>query len=98
MRRTPPSQHSKSSTRSRHGFKAALPAMARAGKPAGYLYNQLVAFRDGQRHYPPMNYLVSYLPDSYLREMAEHFAKQKPSFLAQAVVNVDAATLARGQS
>jgi cytochrome c553 len=69
-----------------------------AGKPAGYLYNQLVAFRDGQRHYAPMNYLVSYLPDSYLREMAEHFAKQKPSFLAQTVVNVDPATLARGQS
>jgi cytochrome c553 len=69
-----------------------------AGKPAGYLYNQLVAFRDGQRHYPPMNYLVSYLPDSYLREMAEHFARLKPSFLAQVVVHADAATLARGQS
>ena len=26
-----------------------------AGKPAGYLYNQLVAFRDGRRKYPPMN-------------------------------------------
>ena len=51
-----------------------------AGKPAGYLYNQLVAFRDGTRHYPPMNYLVAYLPDSYLREIAEHFAKQRPPF------------------
>ena len=29
-----------------------------AGKPAGYLYNQLVAFRDGRRKYPPMNYLL----------------------------------------
>ena len=38
-----------------------------AGKPAGYLYNQLVDFRDGTRHYPPMNYLVAYLPDAYLR-------------------------------
>jgi cytochrome c553 len=28
-----------------------------AGKPAGYLYNQLVAFRDGTRRYAPMNYL-----------------------------------------
>ena len=26
-----------------------------AGKPAGYLYNQLLAFRDGRRKYPPMN-------------------------------------------
>jgi cytochrome c553 len=28
-----------------------------AGKPAGYLFNQLKNFRDGQRSYPPMNYL-----------------------------------------
>ena len=53
-----------------------------AGKPAGYLYNQLVAFRDGDRRYPPMNYLVAYLPDNYLREIAEHFAKQRPPFAA----------------
>ena len=35
-----------------------------AGKPAGYLYNQLVAFRDGRRKYPPMNYLLDFLPDA----------------------------------
>ncbi len=51
-----------------------------AGKPAGYLYNQLVAFRDGKRKYPPMNYLVAYLPDAYLREMADHFSKLRPPF------------------
>jgi cytochrome c553 len=51
-----------------------------AGKPAAYLYNQLVAFRDGVRHYPPMNYLVAYLPDAYLREMADHFSKLRPAF------------------
>ena len=27
-----------------------------AGKPAGYLANQLLAFHTGRRHYPPMNY------------------------------------------
>ena len=37
-----------------------------AGKPAGYLMNQLVAFRDGRRRYPPMNYLLEYLPNAYL--------------------------------
>ena len=42
-----------------------------AGKPAGYLYNQLVAFRDGTRSYPPMNYLVAYLHEEYLHEMEE---------------------------
>src|ERR1043165_6048935 len=50
-----------------------------AGKPAAYLYNQLVAFRDGARQYPPMNHLVAYLPDAYLREMAEHYSKLRPA-------------------
>lgn len=45
-----------------------------AGKPAGYLYNQLVSFRDGRRGYPPMVYLVQYMTDDYLREMAAYFA------------------------
>ncbi len=69
-----------------------------AGKPAGYLYNQLVAFRDGTRQYPPMNYLVAYLPDAYLREIAEHFAKQRPPFAAKETPAPDAATLSRGQA
>src|SRR5215471_14246361 len=69
-----------------------------AGKPAGYLYNQLIAFRDGTREYPPMNYLVAYLPDSYLREMAEHFAKQRPPFSAREQAQADASALARGQA
>ena len=68
-----------------------------AGKPAGYLFNQLVAFRDGERRYPPMNYLVAYLPDAYLREMAEHFAKQRPPFSEKEAASVDSAILTRGQ-
>lgn len=51
-----------------------------AGKPAGYLYNQLVEFRNGKRHYAPMNYLLEYLPDSYLQEMAQYFAAQQTPF------------------
>jgi len=69
-----------------------------AGKPAGYLYNQLVAFRDGTRSYAPMNYLVAYLPDAYLRDMAEHYAKLRPPFSPRMPPTVDAATLARGQT
>ena len=45
-----------------------------AGKPAGYLYNQLLAFRSGRRHYPPMNYLIEYLPEDHPKKMAEDFA------------------------
>ena len=69
-----------------------------AGKPAGYLYNQLLAFRDGTRKYPPMNYLVAYLPDAYLREMAEHFAKQRPPFAPTVAAGIDATALARGRT
>ena len=69
-----------------------------AGKPAAYLYNQLVAFRDGTRSYAPMNYLVAYLPDAYLREMAEHYAKLRPPYARRDPGNVDPALLARGEA
>jgi cytochrome c553 len=68
-----------------------------AGKPAGYLYNQLLAFRNGTRHYSPMNYLVAYLPEAYLREIAEYFAKEQPPFAAQAVTPAEPSVIARGQ-
>jgi cytochrome c553 len=48
-----------------------------AGKPAGYLFNQLQAFREGRRSYPPMNYLLGYLHDDYFSEMAAFFASQR---------------------
>jgi len=45
-----------------------------AGKPAGYLYQQLRHFRDGRRHNVTMNHLVGQLSDAYLQEIAQHFA------------------------
>ena len=69
-----------------------------AGKPAGYLYNQLAAFRDGTRQYPPMNYLVAYLPDAYLREMADYYAKLRPPFEARDAAPADVAMLERGKA
>jgi cytochrome c553 len=69
-----------------------------AGKPVGYLYNQLRAFRDGTRKYPPMNALVAYLPDPYLHEMAEFFAKQRPAFTEREPTTIDATMLARGKA
>lgn len=47
-----------------------------SGKPAGYLYNQLVNFREGRRTYPLMTYMVDHLPDDYLKEIAGHFSTQ----------------------
>jgi cytochrome c553 len=49
-----------------------------AGKPAGYLFNQLKNFRDGRRSYPPMNYLLAYMNDDFLRELAGYFSGQTP--------------------
>jgi cytochrome c553 len=69
-----------------------------AGKPAGYLYNQLVAFRDGRRKYPPMNYLLEFLPDSYLKAMADYFASEQPPFPPPATPVVSGAILARGEA
>lgn len=51
-----------------------------AGKPAGYIFNQLQNFRDGRRSYPPMNYLLEYLHDDYFKEMAAFFAAQRFPF------------------
>jgi cytochrome c553 len=44
-----------------------------AGKPAGYLYNQLLNFRDGRRHYGLMTGLLDTLSDAYLHDIAVHF-------------------------
>lgn len=68
-----------------------------AGKPAGYLYNQLVAFRDGRRQYPPMNYLLAYLPDAYLHRIAAYFASQRPPYPPALTAAVPAPLLARGE-
>jgi cytochrome c553 len=69
-----------------------------AGKPAGYLLNQLRAFRDGSRHYAPMNYLVAYLSDDYLREIAEYFAALRPPFAAAQPSALPANLLDRGRT
>ncbi|WP_299711628.1 c-type cytochrome [Tardiphaga sp.] len=69
-----------------------------AGKPAGYLYNQLLAFREGRRKYPPMNYLLEFLPDAYLRKMAEYFAAEQAPFPKPADPIVSKTILARGET
>jgi cytochrome c553 len=45
-----------------------------AGKPAGYLFNQLRNFRDERRRYELMNGLLALLDDRYLGEIAAYFA------------------------
>jgi cytochrome c553 len=68
-----------------------------AGKPAGYLFNQLVAFRSGRRHYSPMNYLLEFQTDAYLHSMAEYFASQRPAFLPYQPAAASSAALDHGK-
>lgn len=68
-----------------------------AGKPAGYLYHQLVNFRDGRRHYPQMVTLVEYLTDDYLRDMARHFAAIDLPYPPPAPAGAPTAVLERGE-
>ena len=68
-----------------------------AGKPAGYLYNQLVNFRDGRRTYVLMTHLVQHLTDEYLREIANHFAALDLPYPPPQPLSLDAATLERGR-
>lgn len=49
-----------------------------AGKPAGYLFAQLRAFRDGGRRYPQMSWLMRNMDDAYLQAIAAHFAALPP--------------------
>ena len=68
-----------------------------AGKPAGYLYNQLVSFRERRRDVPIMTYMVAYLSDPYLREMAEYYANLRPPYPIPAGSG-SKALLARGEA
>src|SRR5829696_2571772 len=68
-----------------------------AGKPAGYLYNQLLNFRDGRRHYGLMARLLDPLSDAYLLEIAQHFASLDLPYPAPQPPAVSPALLQRGQ-
>lgn len=68
-----------------------------AGKPEGYLFNQLINFRDGRRRYGPMVWLVDHLSDDYLHEVAGYFAQQSHPYPPPPTMRRDAAVLARGR-
>jgi len=69
-----------------------------AGKPAGYLFRQLRAFRDGQRRYALMGALLAPLDDAYLREIAQHFAALDLPHAPPPPPRADVQTLRRGEA
>lgn len=68
-----------------------------AGKPAGYLYNQLINFREGRRQYPLMTWMVQHLSDDYLHEIADYFSTQHLPAPVLDRASLPAAELERGR-
>ncbi len=80
----------------RAGREGYLPRIA--GKPTGYLYQQLLHFRDGRRQNATMAQLLGQQTDAYLREMAGYFAALDLPHAAAPPSPAPAAVLARGQA
>lgn len=68
-----------------------------AGKPEGYLYNQLIAFRDGSRQHAAMNGIVQHLSNDYLLQIARYFAAQNPPYPAPAKSTASTNELEQGK-
>ena len=68
-----------------------------AGKPAGYLLQQLEYFQTGQRQHAPMEYVVRQLSPAYLRQIAEYFAQQDVPYRKLPVPPVSVETMRRGE-
>ena len=49
-----------------------------AGKPAGYLFEQLKGFREGRRINTQMTWLVQFADDAYLQAIADYYAALPP--------------------
>lgn len=69
-----------------------------AGKPAGYLVEQLRHFRDGRRRHAIMADLLAHMSDDYLDEIAAYFAALDLPYPAPPRSEATAAQLARGQA
>ncbi len=68
-----------------------------AGKPAVYLYNQLLHFREGRRHYAAMTGLLETLSDAYLMDIARYFASLDVPYPPPLPSNAADALMQRGQ-
>jgi cytochrome c553 len=69
-----------------------------AGKPAGYLYNQLDNFRSGRRANATMTYFVEQMSDDYLREIAAWFSSLDLPYAPPQTVGAPASEIALGET
>ena len=68
-----------------------------AGKPAGYLFHQLLNVREGRRDYGPMTSLVDPLSDAYLQDIAGYFSSLDVPYPPPQATTATTATLQRGE-
>ena len=80
----------------RAGREGYLPRIA--GKPAAYLYQQLLNFRDGRRANAAMADLLALQSDAYLAEMAGYFAALALPHAPPPPLKTPPQLLARGQA
>jgi cytochrome c553 len=85
--------HGKEGQATREGFFPRI-----AGKPADYLYNQLLNFREGRRQYAPMTYMVAHMSNDYLRELSRYFSSLDLPYPPGQAMNAPPATLERGRT
>jgi len=85
--------HGREGRPTEHGFYPRI-----AGKPAGYLFNQLDNFRSGRRSNATMTYFVEQMSDAYLHEIADWFAAVDLPYPPPQAAGVAQADLALGAS
>lgn len=70
-----------------------------AGKPAGYLFNQMQNFSQGRRHYTMMRRMMDPLSAEYQRDMAHYFASLQVPYLPPSTrgVSLNSTQMARGK-
>jgi cytochrome c553 len=68
-----------------------------AGKPAGYLFNQLGNFREGRRHFAMMTYMVERQNDAFLHELADYFGNLRLPYANRDNSSIAPALLERGR-
>lgn len=84
--------HGKQGISTNHGY---LPRIA--GKPAGYLYNQLLNFREGRRNNTTMSRLTATFSGEYMLAIAQHFSSLDLPYPSPRVEAIPPAVLARGR-
>ena len=84
--------HGKEGVSTREGY---IPRIA--GKPAGYLFNQLLNFRDGRRNNAAMAVLIDNMSEPYLHEVAGHFAALNLPYPPPPLRSATAQELERGE-